>query len=51
MQNINPHRTNVIYGDEKKTLWGGDAIDDCIGPIKISARSFYQVNPEQTRVL
>ncbi|RAP26713.1 hypothetical protein C2W64_01429 [Brevibacillus laterosporus] len=53
VQNINEHRTNVIFGDETFTMWGDDVIYDYIGPIKfaISARSFYQVNPEQTDVL
>jgi len=53
VQNINERKTNVIFGDETKTLWGDDVIYDYIGPIKfaISARSFYQVNPDQTRVL
>ncbi|NGQ96594.1 23S rRNA (uracil(1939)-C(5))-methyltransferase RlmD [Brevibacillus sp. SYP-B805] len=53
VQNINPHKTNVIFGDRTITLWGSDVIYDYIGRIKfaISARSFYQVNPEQTRVL
>ncbi|PCN42910.1 23S rRNA (uracil(1939)-C(5))-methyltransferase RlmD [Brevibacillus laterosporus] len=53
VQNINERRTNVIFGDQTFTLWGDDVIYDYIGPIKfaISARSFYQVNPEQTDVL
>ncbi|MFM1654731.1 23S rRNA (uracil(1939)-C(5))-methyltransferase RlmD [Brevibacillus sp. B_LB10_24] len=53
VQNINPHRTNVIFGDETFTLWGQDEIYDTIGPVRfaISARSFYQVNPQQTEVL
>ncbi|WP_077614295.1 23S rRNA (uracil(1939)-C(5))-methyltransferase RlmD [Caenibacillus caldisaponilyticus] len=53
VQNVNPLRTNVIYGEETRTLWGRDVIYDQIGPVKfaISARSFYQVNPVQTRVL
>ncbi|KQL51457.1 RNA methyltransferase [Heyndrickxia shackletonii] len=53
VQNINPKRTNVIFGDETKVLWGDEFIYDYIGNIKfaISARSFYQVNPEQTKVL
>lgn len=53
VQNINERRTNVIFGDETFTMWGDDVIYDYIGPIKfaISARSFYQVNPEQTDVL
>ncbi|WP_416151940.1 23S rRNA (uracil(1939)-C(5))-methyltransferase RlmD [Salipaludibacillus sp. HK11] len=53
MQNINPKRTNVIFGESTEKLWGEDVINDFIGDIKfaISARSFYQVNPEQTKVL
>ena len=51
--NINTARTNVIFGDITKTLWGSDVIYDYIGDVKfaISARSFYQVNPVQTEVL
>jgi 23S rRNA (uracil1939-C5)-methyltransferase len=43
----------VIFGEETKVLWGRDVIYDTIGDIRfaISARSFYQVNPAQTRVL
>ncbi|MBF2664966.1 23S rRNA (uracil(1939)-C(5))-methyltransferase RlmD [Listeria seeligeri] len=53
VQNINPQRTNVIFGDRTKTLWGKDIIEDTIHGIRfaISARSFYQVNPLQTEVL
>ncbi|WP_078579893.1 23S rRNA (uracil(1939)-C(5))-methyltransferase RlmD [Salipaludibacillus agaradhaerens] len=53
VQNINPKRTNVIFGDKTEVLWGEDVIYDTIGDIKfaISARSFYQVNPIQTKVL
>lgn len=53
VQNINPHKTNTIFGDETRVLWGRDVIYDSIGSIRfaISARSFYQVNPSQTRVL
>lgn len=53
VQNINPARTNVIFGEKTVTLWGSDVIYDTIGPIRfaISARSFYQVNPAQTEVL
>lgn len=51
--NINRQKTNVIFGDITKVLWGNDVIYDDIGDIKfaISARSFYQVNPVQTEVL
>ncbi|GGJ62119.1 23S rRNA (uracil1939-C5)-methyltransferase [Anoxybacillus voinovskiensis] len=53
VQNINPKRTNVIMGEETRVLWGSEYIYDYIGDIRfaISARSFYQVNPEQTKVL
>ncbi|MGJ7035480.1 23S rRNA (uracil(1939)-C(5))-methyltransferase RlmD [Anoxybacillus eryuanensis] len=53
VQNINPKRTNVIMGEQTRVLWGSEYIYDYIGDIRfaISARSFYQVNPEQTKVL
>ncbi|WP_353948446.1 23S rRNA (uracil(1939)-C(5))-methyltransferase RlmD [Sporolactobacillus sp. Y61] len=53
MQNINLKRTNAIFGETTKTLWGRDVIYDQIGTVRfaISARSFFQVNPQQTEVL
>lgn len=53
VQNVNSKRTNVIFGDETVVLSGEEYIYDTIGDVKfaISARSFYQVNPEQTKVL
>ncbi|MBS4220558.1 23S rRNA (uracil(1939)-C(5))-methyltransferase RlmD [Bacillus sp. FJAT-49711] len=53
VQNVNTKRTNVIFGDQTTVLWGEEVIYDYIGDIKfaISARSFYQVNPDQTKVL
>ncbi|MRX72681.1 23S rRNA (uracil(1939)-C(5))-methyltransferase RlmD [Bacillus lacus] len=53
VQNVNPKRTNVIFGNETNVIWGEEYIYDSIGDIQfaISARSFYQVNPEQTKVL
>ncbi|WP_096201796.1 23S rRNA (uracil(1939)-C(5))-methyltransferase RlmD [Bacillus sp. FJAT-45350] len=53
VQNINNRRTNVIFGEKTIVLSGEEYIYDYIGDIKfaISARSFYQVNPEQTKVL
>ncbi|WP_058828955.1 23S rRNA (uracil(1939)-C(5))-methyltransferase RlmD [Paenibacillus polymyxa] len=52
-QNVNTKRTNVIFGDETRVLWGREVIYDYIGNVQfaISARSFYQVNPVQTEVL
>jgi 23S rRNA (uracil1939-C5)-methyltransferase len=52
-QNVNTKRTNVIFGDVTRVLWGREVIYDFIGDVKfaISARSFFQVNPVQTEVL
>jgi len=53
VHNINSKRTNVILGEKTKVLWGNEVIYDYIGDVKfaISALSFYQVNPDQTKVL
>ncbi len=52
-QNINRERTNVIFGEKTRVLWGKPAIHDTIGGIRfaISPRSFYQINPLQTERL
>lgn len=51
--NINAQKTNVIFGDETRVLYGDDYITDELDGIRfnISLRSFYQVNPVQTEVL
>lgn len=53
IQNINDKKTNVIMGENCKTLWGSETISDNIGDFnfKISPLSFFQVNPIQTEVL
>lgn len=53
VQNVNDRNTNAIFGDETTVLWGSDVIYDELDGIRfaISARSFYQVNPEQTVAL
>ncbi|RDW20241.1 23S rRNA (uracil(1939)-C(5))-methyltransferase RlmD [Oceanobacillus arenosus] len=53
VQNVNDKRTSVILGEKTKVLWGEQYIYDKIGDITfaISAKSFYQVNPVQTKVL
>lgn len=53
VHNVNNKRTNVILGRKTKVIWGEEYIYDTIGDIKfaISAKSFYQVNPPQTKVL
>ncbi len=51
--NYNSARSNVIMGDRCETVWGEDCITDSIGDLtfKISALSFFQVNPRQTYML
>ncbi|GAB7568706.1 23S rRNA (uracil(1939)-C(5))-methyltransferase RlmD [Gemella massiliensis] len=51
--NINSKKTNVIYGDTTRVLYGRNYITDKLAGIKfnISLRSFYQINPIQTIVL
>lgn len=53
VQNVNMKKTNVILGETTNVLWGSEVIYDFIGNVKfaISAKSFYQVNPDQTKVL
>ncbi|WP_223596161.1 23S rRNA (uracil(1939)-C(5))-methyltransferase RlmD [Neobacillus bataviensis] len=53
VHNVNSKRTNVILGEKTTVLWGNEVIYDFIGDVKfaISALSFYQVNPVQTKVL
>lgn len=51
--NVNCRKTNVILGEEIIPVWGDTYITDYIGGVsyRISPLSFYQVNPEQTKVL
>lgn len=51
--NFNTEKTNVILGKEGITIWGKERITDYIGEIayEISPKSFYQVNPVQTKKL
>lgn len=51
--NINANTTNVILGDTERLLYGKSYICEQLEEYKfhISATSFYQVNPEQTRKL
>lgn len=53
LQNINPYQTSLILGGQEKVLYGPGFIEDelCGCRFRISARSFYQVNPIQTEVL
>ena len=53
IQNVNNRNTNVILGDQDIVLAGTSTITDTLNGLKfkISAHSFYQVNPQQTEVL
>lgn len=53
LQNINPGRTSLVLGTQEKTLFGPGFIEDelCGCVFRISAQSFYQINPVQTQVL
>ncbi|MUK88419.1 23S rRNA (uracil(1939)-C(5))-methyltransferase RlmD [Ornithinibacillus sp. L9] len=53
VHNVNSRRTNVIMGNETNVLWGEEYIYDSIGNVRfaISAKSFYQINPPQTKKL
>lgn len=53
IQNINRRRSSVVLGPENRLLWGREVIYDRIGDIMfaISAHSFFQINPVQTKVL
>lgn len=51
--NINDRRTSMVLGETEKVLFGSGAIEDtlCGMVFRISAKSFYQINPVQTEVL
>ena len=53
IQNVNNRNTNVILGNQEIVLAGASTITDTLNGLKfkISAHSFYQVNPQQTEVL
>ena len=50
---VNEKKGNSVMGDEFRTLWGADAIEDvlCGLRFRLSPRSFYQVNHAQAQVL
>ena len=50
---VNTRKTNVILGNEYRTLWGRDWLEEelCGHTFRLSVPSFFQVNREQTEVL
>lgn len=53
IQNVNSRDTSVVLGEREKTLYAPGFITDVLmgNSFKISAASFYQINPLQTAVL
>ncbi len=53
VQNINDRTDSMVLGDRENVLYGKGYIVDtlCGKTFRISARSFYQINTEQTEVL
>lgn len=53
LHNFNPQKNSMVLGKKETVLYGTGYITDtlCGHTFRISASSFYQVNPEQTGVL
>lgn len=53
VMNLNNRRTSMVLGDREIVIYGKGYIEDllCGKRFRLSARSFYQVNPVQTEVL
>lgn len=53
VQNVNAGRTSMVLGKNEKVLYGPGTITDllCGCRFRISAKSFYQINPVQTEIL
>ena len=53
IQNINREHTSLVLGETEKVLYGKGTIEDtlCGCVFRISAKSFYQINPVQTEKL
>ncbi|TDF96307.1 23S rRNA (uracil(1939)-C(5))-methyltransferase RlmD [Paenibacillus piri] len=49
-QNVNPADTPLVFGEETRTLWGRERLDEHLGELRfsLSPRAFFQLNPEQT---
>ena len=51
--NVNDKKTSMVLGEKEKVLYGPGYIEDTLlgKTFRISAKSFYQVNPVQTEIL
>ncbi|GAA4722792.1 23S rRNA (uracil(1939)-C(5))-methyltransferase RlmD [Brevibacillus fulvus] len=52
-QNVNSRKTSLVFGETTKQLWGRPSIAEKLGELSfdLSARAFFQLNPEQTAKL
>jgi 23S rRNA (uracil-5-)-methyltransferase RumA len=50
VQNVNEQKTSLIFGEETVSLAGEDYIQETLGDLhfELSARTFFQLNPQQT---
>jgi 23S rRNA (uracil1939-C5)-methyltransferase len=50
VQNVNEQKTSLIFGEETVALAGEDYIQETLGDLhfELSARTFFQLNPQQT---
>lgn len=53
IHNVNGAKTSLVLGERETVLYGNGYIEDilCGKTFRISAKSFYQINPVQTEVL
>lgn len=53
IQNINPRKTSIILGNDERVLYGNGYIEDVLMGyrFRITSKSFFQINPEQTEKL
>ena len=51
--NVNAKRTSMVLGEGERLLWGEARLEESLlgRRFLLSARSFFQVNPEQTEIL
>lgn len=50
VQNVNTEKTSLVFGETTRTLFGKPTIHEELGELSfdLSARAFFQLNPEQT---
>lgn len=53
MQNVQDKKSSQIFGEETIHLWGKETIEEHLNDLTfdLSARAFFQLNPQQTSVL